>query len=299
VAPLSLSPPLSLSFSLSLSLSLLADAISYFKGGSVVRMVHAVIGAEHFRSGLALYFKRHAYGNTVTTDLWAAWEEVSGKPIGAMMATWTEQMGFPLVTVASNAEGGAATLTQSWFLADGSSPTEEEISTRKPWTIPIFAASATPGQTTPIFVGFLDETSKTFENASFGANTKFNAGQHVLCRTAYTDEAQFYALIEACRAGAFEEQDRSALLNDAYALSKAGLLSPSLVLELAAAMCKDTSTIVWEEIESVLRAFEKLTRVRRITLFFILITFFLLYLRRHVRFYVHTHNRATTKCMRR
>ena len=73
----------------------------------------------------------------------------------------------------------------------------------------------------------------------------------------------------------------------------AALANKQFVLELAAAMCKDTSTIVWEEIESVLRAFEKLTRVRRITLFFILNTFFLLYLRRHVRFYVHTHNNTT------
>ena len=32
------------------------------------------------------------------------------------------------------------------------------------------------------------------------------------------------------------------------------------MLELAAAMCNDASTIVWEEIESVLRAFEKLSR---------------------------------------
>ena len=38
------------------------DAISYCKGGSVVRMVHAVVGEEAFVSGLRAYMKEFAYG---------------------------------------------------------------------------------------------------------------------------------------------------------------------------------------------------------------------------------------------
>ena len=41
--------------------------------------------------------ERHQYGNTETFHLWNAWEEVSGKPIAAVMGGWTEQMGFPLL----------------------------------------------------------------------------------------------------------------------------------------------------------------------------------------------------------
>ena len=37
------------------------DAISYFKGSTVVRMLHAILGDEHFKSGLRAYFKKHAY----------------------------------------------------------------------------------------------------------------------------------------------------------------------------------------------------------------------------------------------
>jgi puromycin-sensitive aminopeptidase len=50
-------------------------------GSSVIRMVHAVLGAQAFQAGLAAYFARHSYGNTVTHDLWQAWEDASGKPI--------------------------------------------------------------------------------------------------------------------------------------------------------------------------------------------------------------------------
>ena len=61
------------------------DAVSYSKGGSVIRMIHGMIGPEAFRKGLQTYLVRHAYGNTVTEDLWAALEEASGKPVGKIM----------------------------------------------------------------------------------------------------------------------------------------------------------------------------------------------------------------------
>ena len=67
------------------------DTIPYRKGACVVKMIHSVLGNVHFRDGLRLYFKRHSYGNTVTADLWQAWEDVSGKDIAALMA-----MIFPL-----------------------------------------------------------------------------------------------------------------------------------------------------------------------------------------------------------
>lgn len=48
------------------------DAISYCKGGSVVRMIYRVLGEKHFQEGLQRYFARHKYGNTRTIDLWNA-----------------------------------------------------------------------------------------------------------------------------------------------------------------------------------------------------------------------------------
>jgi puromycin-sensitive aminopeptidase len=57
------------------------DAISYCKGGSVVRMIEAVLGFPKFRQGLEAYMKQHKYSNTETYDLWVAWEESSGMPV--------------------------------------------------------------------------------------------------------------------------------------------------------------------------------------------------------------------------
>ena len=51
------------------------DVLTYEKGASIVRMLEQYLGADKFRAGLRLYMKRHAYGNTETTDLWDAIEE--------------------------------------------------------------------------------------------------------------------------------------------------------------------------------------------------------------------------------
>jgi len=68
------------------------DAISYCKGASVIRMLHAVLGHEDFRKGLQEYFHKHQYGNTETYDLWNAWESVSGEENVMMPWSYTGLM---------------------------------------------------------------------------------------------------------------------------------------------------------------------------------------------------------------
>ena len=49
------------------------DAISYCKGSTVVNMIYSILGKEKFQKGLQVYMKRHAFGNTETSDLWQSW----------------------------------------------------------------------------------------------------------------------------------------------------------------------------------------------------------------------------------
>ena len=48
------------------------DAITYQKGGAVIRMLEGYVGADAWREGVRSYMKLHAYGNTVSDDLWRA-----------------------------------------------------------------------------------------------------------------------------------------------------------------------------------------------------------------------------------
>ncbi len=90
------------------------DALTYEKGGSLLRMLEQYLGTERFREGVRRYLAAHRYGNTETTDLWDAIEEVAeGLPIRALMDSWIFQGGHPLVT--ASAVGSEVVLTQEPF----------------------------------------------------------------------------------------------------------------------------------------------------------------------------------------
>ena len=74
------------------------DVLTYEKGASVLRMLERYLGAERFRDGIRHYLRTHAYGNTATTDLWDALEEVTGEPVRRIMDAWILSGGHPVVT---------------------------------------------------------------------------------------------------------------------------------------------------------------------------------------------------------
>ncbi|TLZ46340.1 MAG: M1 family metallopeptidase, partial [Methanobacteriota archaeon] len=123
------------------------DDISYAKGASVLRMLEQFLGEAAFRRGIRNYLKAHAYSNARTEDLWRALGAASGRPVGALMGTWTRQTGFPLIDVGVSRKAGDAriALSQSRFLYNhilGSS----KDATR--WKVPVRISRA--GQRKPI-----------------------------------------------------------------------------------------------------------------------------------------------------
>ncbi len=117
------------------------DLLTYEKGCGVLRMLEQYIGADVFRDGVRTYLKAHAYGNTVTADLWDALEDASGAPVRDVMDTFILQGGHPLVSL----EGD--TLTQQPF-ALGPVPAGTTSSIGTGWRVPV-AVRALPGADTP------------------------------------------------------------------------------------------------------------------------------------------------------
>jgi len=105
------------------------DAISYDKGGNVLRMLENYVGMENFRKGLKYYLTQHKYSNAEGQDLWKSIGKVARKPVDTMMKTWIDQVGYPVVDVKRN--NSKVSLTQRRFLSDGS------ISSKNKWAIPI------------------------------------------------------------------------------------------------------------------------------------------------------------------
>lgn len=98
--------------------SLFDGAIVYAKGARMLVMVRALLGDEHMRAGLKAYFAAHQYGNATGSDLWSALGEASGLDVGAIMQSWLEQPGYPVVTVAV-VDGQLTLSQQQFFIGDG------------------------------------------------------------------------------------------------------------------------------------------------------------------------------------
>lgn len=55
--------------------------------------------SQHFRKGMNQYLTKHQYGNAATEQLWESLQWASGEKVAEIMSTWTQQMGFPVLTV--------------------------------------------------------------------------------------------------------------------------------------------------------------------------------------------------------
>ena len=109
--------------------ALFDSAIVYAKGSRMLVMVRALLGDEALRKGLKNYFAAHKYGNATGDDLWKALGEASGLDIGAIMHSWLEQPGYPVVS--AKVEDGKLVLTQKqFFIGEG-----KEVGRK--WQIPL------------------------------------------------------------------------------------------------------------------------------------------------------------------
>ncbi|MBT8242202.1 MAG: M1 family peptidase, partial [Nitrosopumilus sp.] len=75
------------------------DAISYDKGGCVLRMLENYVGEPNFQKGLKKYLSDFKYQNAQGQDLWNAIGKASKMPVSSMVNTWLKQPGFPLVEI--------------------------------------------------------------------------------------------------------------------------------------------------------------------------------------------------------
>jgi len=109
--------------------SLFDAAIVYAKGARMLVMVRALIGDDALREGLKNYFAAHKYNNATGADLWQALGEASGQNIAAIMNSWLEQPGYPVIS--AEVIDGQLTLTQQqFFIGEGQAA-------NRLWQIPV------------------------------------------------------------------------------------------------------------------------------------------------------------------
>ncbi|HEX2254908.1 MAG TPA: M1 family metallopeptidase, partial [Thermoanaerobaculia bacterium] len=107
--------------------------MAYAKGRAVLGMVEHWLGPEVFRRGVNRYIAAHAGGNAVAADLWSALAAASGEDVEAVMGSFLDQPGYPLVQVERTADG-AVVLRQSRFANAGSTVPAQR------WRVPVALA---------------------------------------------------------------------------------------------------------------------------------------------------------------
>ena len=213
------------------------DSITYQKGGAVIRMLEGYVGADAWREGVRDYMKTHAYGNTVSDDLWRAVQAAAGKPILDIAHDFTLQPGVPLIRVASATCADDTTtlqLTQGEFTKDR--PDKQPLS----WRVPVIAQTVggEPARTV------IDGGAGSLQVPGCGT-VVVNAGQSGYYRTLYSP-GQFADIRDDF--ADLAPIDQLGLMGDTWALGMAGLQPASDYLELAAATPVDADPQIWGDI---------------------------------------------------
>ncbi len=222
------------------------DAISYTKGGSLLRMLESALGAEKFQRSLAAYFKRHAYGNATTADLWRSLSDPSFDSLGGLgkvMSAWTTLPGYAWVSVVR--ENRHLKVTQRPFRIRRTDRESLESASDSPvW--PLFLSVSLNGEM-PI--------RHTVSERSFSLPlpdpapswVNINEGQTGYFRVLYSAELRL-GILEAMEGGKLSVLDRLALENDMYAFFRSGIVSVDDYLNLVERFGKESAYAVWADI---------------------------------------------------
>ena len=184
------------------------DAISYDKGGCVLRMLENYVGETNFRAGLKNYLSTFKYGNAQGQDLWDAIGKASKMPVSAMVNSWLKQPGFPQVEITQNDK--SLVLKQSRFLMEPTPKTQKGL-----WHVPITLGLG--NETVTKLITKKSITVKTPSSPGFVANI----GRTGFYRVKY-DDGILLDLKMLVDQKQIPHVDRWAIQNDLFALCIAG-----------------------------------------------------------------------------
>lgn len=185
------------------------DAISYDKGGCILRMLEHYVSEPNFRKGLKQYLTKFKYKNAQGQDLWDEIGKASKMPVSSMVNSWLKQPGFPLVEIEQN--GKSLSLKQKRYLLE-----HDKKYTKGLWMI-------------PLSLGLSGEISKKmFSKKSMSVSLPKNTigfvanfGRKGFYRVKYSEGIllDLKMLVDQKR---ISEIDRWAIQNDLYSLCVSG-----------------------------------------------------------------------------
>ena len=226
------------------------DLLTYEKGGSVLRMLEQHLGPDRFRDGIRHYLKKHEYGNTETSDLWDALEEVTGEPVRSTMDAWIYQRGYPIVN-AKQCDGCNKTiLKQNRFFYKSPDAADETV-----WPIPMgirYVDSDGKNGSMKMLMTEDDVEVGELENVHW---VNANAGSNGFYRVNYSPDL-LMSLHDAL--GDMEAIERYSVADDQWAAMSAGSSSAIDYVRLAERYSNENDLDVWTLLTRNLASLERI-----------------------------------------
>ena len=226
------------------------DLLTYEKGGSVLRMLEQHLGPDRFREGIRHYLKKHEYGNTETSDLWDALEEVTGEPVRSTMDAWIYQRGYPIVNVKQCDGCNKTILKQNRFFYKSPDEADETV-----WPIPMgirYADSDGNGGSMKMLMTEDDVEIAELESVRW---VNANAGSNGFFRVNYSPDLMT-SLRDAM--GEMEAIERYSLADDQWAAMAAGSSSAIDYVRLAEQYSGEDDLDVWTLLTRNLGSLERI-----------------------------------------
>ncbi|KAL3101234.1 hypothetical protein niasHT_027990 [Heterodera trifolii] len=227
------------------------DSITYSKGASVLRMIRAVMGEEHFKKGLNIYLTRFKYRNAEHSDLWDALTEAVPEgmkdwkgdkfSVKQFARQWTERTGFPIVQVKQIDEQRVQLSQQRFRMNADAAETGAGGNSSGTWEVPVWWSK--DGQNGPM--EWLKDES--FINASDSAVLVLNSQSHGFYRVHYAAEA-----LQRIQRQLFNDHknlslaSRTRIIDDAFTLAEAGYIAYEAPLNLSRYLVAEEEYPPWE-----------------------------------------------------
>lgn len=220
------------------------NTISYDKGGSILRMVHNIIGDTKFKKAIRNYLQKRQSKTAVTAD-WLTEIEREHEGITKMIFPYIYQAGYPVITVSR--DGNLLNLTQTRFLIE-----EKDHNDTTRWTIPISIATKKED--------FNDVTAnlilfKAYDKQPFRINIThlitnyyiFNVQQVGFYRINY-DEENWKAIGRELKTkdfGNIHVLNRAQIVDDLFNLARSGHLTYDFIFSIINYIRDETHFLPW------------------------------------------------------
>uniref|UniRef100_A0A4Y0BN47 Aminopeptidase n=2 Tax=Anopheles funestus TaxID=62324 RepID=A0A4Y0BN47_ANOFN len=216
------------------------DAISYNKGGVVLRMLEHYMTKEVFQAAIVEYVKDRQFQASRPEHLFAVLDKHNASA-SAYMKPWTTQPGLPLVYVTGHANGFS--ITQQRFLTNSSEQEEKLL-----WPLPItFATDGNEFDNTKPTLVATESHNISFENAASVKYFVLNNQQVGYYRVHY-DDALWDKISKALRTrgfGGIHQLNRAQIVDDLFNLARADVMGYRKALDILEYLKEETEYAPW------------------------------------------------------